>query len=64
MTYARKDFNCEEQYNLALTPDVARVKRKKRPPEDNDTCTMCGDFCAVKIVNEWLDSKDHDILQN
>ena len=64
MAYARKDLNWEEQYNLALTPDVARAKREERPPEDNDACTMCGDFCAVKIVNEWLDSKDHDILQN
>ena len=48
---------------LALTPDVARAKRDARPPEDRDACTMCGNFCAVKLVNEWLDSGDHDILQ-
>ena len=63
MAYARKNLDWEEQYRLALTPDVARAKRDARPPEDTDACTMCGNFCAVKLVNEWLDSGDHDILQ-
>lgn len=63
MAYARKNLDWEEQYRLALTPDVARAKRDARPPEDRDACTMCGNFCAVKLVNEWLDSGDHDILQ-
>lgn len=63
MAYARKNLDWEEQYRLALTPDVARAKRDARPPEDSDACTMCGNFCAVKLVNEWLDNGDHDILQ-
>lgn len=63
MAYARKNLDWEEQYRLALTPDVARAKRDARPPEDSDACTMCGNFCAVKLVNEWLDSGDHDILK-
>lgn len=63
MAYARKNLDWEEQYRLALTPDVARAKRDARPPEDSDACTMCGNFCAVKLVNEWLDNGNHDILQ-
>lgn len=63
MAYARKNLDWEEQYRLAITPDVARAKRDARPPEDSDACTMCGNFCAVKIVNEWLDNGDHEILQ-
>lgn len=63
MAYARKNLDWEEQYRLALTPDVARAKRDARPPEDQDACTMCGNFCAVKLVNEWLDNGEHDILQ-
>ncbi|MDO5848586.1 MAG: phosphomethylpyrimidine synthase [Methanobrevibacter sp.] len=63
MAYARKNLDWEEQYRIAITPDVARAKRDARPPEDSDACTMCGNFCAVKLVNEWLDSGDHDILK-
>ena len=31
--------------------------RDAKPPEDPDTCTMCGSYCAVKLVNEWLDEQ-------
>ena len=63
MAEARKRLNWEEQYELAMCPAAAKAKRDARPPEDSDACTMCGNFCAVKIVNEWLDQSDSDILK-
>lgn len=63
MADARKALDWEAQYDLAICPADARAKRDARPPEDSDACTMCGDFCAVKIVNEWLDQSDSDVFK-
>ena len=62
MANARKDLDWEAQYAAAMCPEDARAKRDQRPPEDSDTCTMCGDFCAIKIVNEWLDRAEPDFF--
>lgn len=64
MANARKALDWEAQYELAICPADARAKREARPPEDSDACTMCGNFCAVKIVNEWLDEADTDVFDN
>lgn len=64
MAKARKNLDWEEQYQIAMCPAAARAKRDARPPEDSDACTMCGNFCAVKIVNEWLDQSETEILQS
>jgi phosphomethylpyrimidine synthase len=62
MADARKALDWEQQYELAICPADARAKREARPPEDSDACTMCGNFCAVKIVNEWLDKAEPDFF--
>ena len=63
MAEARKRLDWEAQYECAMFPEAARAKRDQRPPEEEDTCTMCGNFCAVKIVNEWLDQSDSDLIK-
>lgn len=63
MADARKRLDWEAQYEIALFPEEARAKRDQRPPEDEDACTMCGNYCAVKIVNEWLDKSDSDLIK-
>ena len=35
------------QFELALIPEEARAIRASRVPEDEKTCTMCGEFCAA-----------------
>ena len=45
---ARRDMNWEELEKHLLFPQKAREVRLERAPEANDTCTMCGDFCAMK----------------
>ena len=63
MAEARKKLDWEAQYSCAMFPEAARAKRDQRPPEEEDTCTMCGNYCAVKIVNEWLDQSDSDLIK-
>ncbi|QLC51143.1 phosphomethylpyrimidine synthase ThiC [Methanolobus zinderi] len=55
MGRARAKLDWEAQYKLALDPELARSIRDSRAPGDEDACTMCGDFCALKIVNANYD---------
>ncbi|BDV44407.1 phosphomethylpyrimidine synthase [Geotalea uraniireducens] len=48
MSKARRDLDWEKQFQLALYPEDARAIRASRIPEDETTCTMCGDFCASR----------------
>jgi phosphomethylpyrimidine synthase len=48
MSKARRDLDWEKQFSLALYPGDARAIRNSRVPEDEVTCTMCGDFCASR----------------
>jgi len=54
MGHARRDLDWERQFALAINPERAREIRKERAPADSDTCTMCGDYCALKIVNRYF----------
>ncbi len=45
---ARRDMRWDDLQNLLLFPEVARSIRESRQPEQAETCTMCGDFCAMK----------------
>jgi phosphomethylpyrimidine synthase len=51
MGHARRDLEWERQFQLAMNPERARQIRNERMPADTDACTMCGDYCALKIVN-------------
>ncbi|MDD1720422.1 MAG: phosphomethylpyrimidine synthase ThiC [Euryarchaeota archaeon] len=55
MAHARNDLNWAEQFKLAIDPQTAAQIRKERMPSDADTCTMCGEFCAYKIVKEYFE---------
>ncbi|HTG83136.1 MAG TPA: phosphomethylpyrimidine synthase ThiC [Geobacteraceae bacterium] len=48
MSKARRDLDWQRQFELALYPEDARAIRASRTPEDEATCTMCGDFCASR----------------
>ena len=54
MARARKTLDWEEQMRLAIDPALALKKRGQRAAADSDACSMCGDYCAVKIVNRYL----------
>jgi phosphomethylpyrimidine synthase len=54
MGHARKNLDWNRMYELALDPGHAREVRASRMPEDKEACTMCGDYCALKIVKANL----------
>ena len=59
MAMARKDLDWERQFKTALYGDVAR--RIHGRDGDMETCSMCGDLCAVKMVKELLRGEDQGI---
>jgi phosphomethylpyrimidine synthase len=54
MSVARKNLDWEAQMDLALDPDKARRMRAASPPREDDVCTMCGKYCAIKQVKEYF----------
>lgn len=56
MAEARRKLDWKEQFALALFPDAAR-KIHARDGE-LETCSMCGDLCAVKMMRETFESEN------
>ncbi|MGB9859932.1 MAG: phosphomethylpyrimidine synthase ThiC, partial [Moorellaceae bacterium] len=54
MAQARKALDWERQIELALDPVKARQYRSRRNVATAEACSMCGDFCAMRIVGEYL----------
>lgn len=54
MSQARKALDWERQMELALDPQRAREMRRERSRGSRDTCAMCGKYCAMKVVGEYL----------
>ena len=57
MSLARKKLDWERMFSLAMDPEKARSYRESSRPEKEDTCSMCGNFCAVKNMNRILDGE-------
>ena len=53
MAFARKMLDWETQFNIAIDSERARKIKEGRPSE-SDACSICGDLCAIKIVNAFL----------
>jgi len=50
----RKKRNWEAQINLAIDSELARKIRNESRPRISDVCTMCGEYCALKLVDKVL----------
>lgn len=59
---ARRALDWEGQWACALDPETAKAIRADRSPEHDDTCSMCGKFCAVRSMNKALNGEHIDIL--
>ena len=57
MSAARKKLDWEAMFGLAMDPEKAREYRASSRPEREDTCSMCGNFCAVRNMNRILDGE-------
>ena len=57
MDKARKVLDWKKMFDVAIDPEKARRYRESSKPEKEDTCSMCGNFCAVKNMNRILDGE-------
>lgn len=53
---ARKQLDFERQVSLAIDPVRAGCLRKERTAEFSSKCTMCGKYCAMELVSQYLGS--------
>ncbi len=61
MSAARKRLDWPAQQKLAIDPEkFARVRGERKT--STEACSMCGEFCAMRVVSEFLGGpgKDHD----
>jgi phosphomethylpyrimidine synthase len=49
---ARRDMRWDDLQNYLIFPDQAARIRAERKPALEETCTMCGDFCAMRKGRE------------
>ncbi len=54
MSRARGTLDWDGQFNTAIDPEKAREYRTSSLPSHGEVCTMCGDFCAVKRMENLL----------
>lgn len=54
MARARKALDWQRQMTLAIDPEMVHRARQQSPPQESDVCTMCGEYCALKLVTETL----------
>jgi phosphomethylpyrimidine synthase len=53
MSRYRKALDWEGQIKMSIDPQKIKTFRKERSLHD-DVCSMCGDYCAMKIVAEYF----------
>ncbi|MEN6356037.1 MAG: phosphomethylpyrimidine synthase ThiC [Armatimonadota bacterium] len=54
MSKARKARDWNKQIELAIDPVRAKELRDQRSGGSEDVCSMCGELCAMKVVEEYL----------
>ena len=58
MSDARRNIDWEKMFELAIDSDKPRRYRESTPPKQENTCSMCGEQCAVKNMNKILGGED------
>jgi phosphomethylpyrimidine synthase len=53
MSMYRKALDWEGQIKCAIDPDKIKKFRKARGSRD-DVCSMCGEYCSMKIMKDYL----------
>ncbi len=54
MSLARKTLNWQQQISLSLDPENTRELCADKLDSAGEVCSMCGEFCAIKKVKEFL----------
>ena len=57
MAHCRKNLDWNGQIALSFDPEKIRKWRAEVPPSEQDVCSMCGEFCAIRTVERALKKK-------
>lgn len=52
MSEARKARNWKRQIELSINPEKAKIYRESSRPRLSDVCTMCGEYCSIKLMED------------
>jgi len=55
MAKARKSFDWKKQIELSIDPEKAKRYHDEGKSNEDDVCTMCGEFCAMKRVKDFFE---------
>jgi phosphomethylpyrimidine synthase len=58
MARRRKALDWKGQIELSINPERARKLRESSMPKESDVCTMCGEFCSMKGMSQYLKKED------
>ncbi len=54
MDIARKNLDWEGMIQHSIDPELSREIHYRNGKIENDVCSMCGEFCAIKILQDAL----------
>jgi phosphomethylpyrimidine synthase len=54
MSRARRALDWEKMFELAIDPELARTRRDEVKSGEDDRCSMCGEFCAIRNEDDFL----------
>ena len=57
MDIARKNLDWEGMIKHSIDPELSREIHYRNGKMENDVCSMCGEFCAIKILQDALDKR-------
>ena len=56
---ARQHLDWDTMFQLCIDKEKAEMYRKRRAPqEDPKACSMCGNLCAIEMVEQYLKQKE------
>jgi phosphomethylpyrimidine synthase len=57
MDIARNNLNWEDMMKYSIDPEFAKEIHYRNGNIDDDVCSMCGEFCAIKLLKDALEKK-------
>lgn len=59
MAICRKNLDWNGQIELSFDPEKVQQWRSEIPPTEQEVCSMCGEFCAIRTVEKALRKRDN-----
>jgi len=54
ISQARRERDWKKQIKLSVDPQKAGLYRRASQPKNKKVCTMCGEYCSIKLMDECL----------